>query len=172
MRRTRLSKTRIANFNPCEADPATATDDGVTFQVFKLSDTLAASEQANPYLQPGDVITLPEAKEAYIIGNVLRPGPVMLKDNKLTVTQALAMVGGTLENTKKQSVHIIRQAADGVRQDIPVDLQAIEKQKAQDVALLPSDIVDVPVSGGKRLLKSLIGIIPSSAGQLPVRVIP
>ncbi|MFL6210401.1 MAG: polysaccharide biosynthesis/export family protein [Pyrinomonadaceae bacterium] len=169
-----IQLARIANFNPCEADAAaTAADNsGISFQVFKLSDTLAANEQANPYLQPGDVITLPEAKEAYIIGNVLRPGPVLLKDNKLTVTQALAMAGGTLENTKKQSVHIIRQGADGVRQDIPIDLQAIEKQKAQDIALLPSDIVDVPVSGGKRLLKSLIGIIPSTAQQLPVRVIP
>lgn len=168
-----IQLARIANFNPCEVDAGAATgDNAVSFQVFKLSDTLAANEQANPYLQPGDVITLPEAKEAYIIGNVLRPGPVLLKDNKLTVTQALAMAGGTLENTKKDKVHIIRQDANGARQDIPVDLQAIEKQKAQDIALLPSDIVEVPVSGGKRLFKSLIGIIPSTAQQLPVRVIP
>jgi polysaccharide export outer membrane protein len=166
-----IQLARIANFNPCEADAATA-DDGVTFQVFKLSDTLAALEQANPYLRPGDVITLPEAKEAYIVGNVLRPGPVLLKDEKLTVTQAIAMVGGTLESTKKEKVRIIRQGANGARQEIPIDLRAIDKQQAQDVALLPNDIVEVPISGSKRMLKSLIGIIPSTAQQLPVRVIP
>lgn len=166
---------RLANFNPCASDAsatAAAPADNMSFQVFMLSDTLAGNEQANPYLKPGDVINVPEAKEAYIIGNVLRPGPVLLKDNKVTVSQAIAMAGGTLDSTKKEKVRIIRRGANGARQEIAVDLRAIDKEHAEDVALLPSDIVEVPISGGKRLLKSLIGMIPSTASQLPVRIIP
>ena len=63
------------------------------FLLLNLSDTLKGDEKSNPYLQPGDVITLPEAKEAYVVGNVLRPGPVLLKDDHLTLTRALAMAG-------------------------------------------------------------------------------
>ena len=143
------------------------------FLLFDLSDTLKGGEQANPYLQPGDVITLPEAKEAYVIGNVLRPGPVMLKDDNLTVTRAVAMAGGLMPDTRKDKVRVIRVDADGGnRQEIPIDLAAIDKHKAEDITLRPNDILDIPVSGGKRLLRSIVGGGAASAGQLPIRIIP
>lgn len=143
------------------------------FLVLNLADTLKGDEQSNPYLQPGDVITLPEAKEAYVVGNVLRPGPVPLKDDNLTVTRALAMAGGLMPDTKKEKVRVIRVDANGGnRQEIPVDLAAIDKHKAEDIALRPNDIIDVPVSGGKRLLRSIVSGGATSAGQLPIRVIP
>ncbi|PYT05072.1 MAG: hypothetical protein DMF65_00970 [Acidobacteria bacterium] len=143
------------------------------FLLLNLSDTLKGDEKSNPYLQPGDVITLPEAKEAYVVGNVLRPGPVLLKDDHLTLTRALAMAGGLMPDTKKGSVRVIRVDADGGnRQEIPVDLAAIDNHKAEDITLRPNDIVDVPVSGGKRLLRSLVSGGASSAAQLPIRVIP
>lgn len=142
------------------------------FLLLNLTDTLKGDEAANPYLQPGDVITLPEAKEAYVIGNVLRPGSVMLKDDKLTVTRAIAMVGGTMPDTKKGSVRIIRQdPGGGSQQEIPVDLAAIDKHKAEDVLLRPNDIIEVPVSGGKRLFRTLMGTVVPSVGNLPVQVI-
>jgi hypothetical protein len=53
-----------------------------------------------------------------------------------------------------------------------VDLNAIEKKHAQDISLQPNDIVDVPVSGGKRFLGSLIGSIGPAVTQMPVRAIP
>ena len=53
-----------------------------------------------------------------------------------------------------------------------VDLSAIEKKRAEDVALLPNDIVDVPTSGGKSFLRSLLGGVVPSVTQLPLRVIP
>ncbi len=142
------------------------------FITFKLEDTLKADERSNPYLQPGDVITLPEAKEAYVVGNVLRPGPVVLKDDRLTVSRAIAMVGGMMPDSKKERVRIIRQESNGAAsREIFVDLKAIDKHQAEDIALLPNDIIDVPVSGGKRVLRSLVGAVVPSVGQLPVRVI-
>ena len=119
------------------------------------------------------MITLPEAKEAYVIGNVLRPGPVMLKDDHLTVTRAVAMAGGFMPDTKMDKLRVIRVDADGSnRQEIPVDLAAVKKGQAEDIALRPNDIVEVPVSGGKRLLRSIIGGSATSAAQLPIRIIP
>jgi polysaccharide export outer membrane protein len=154
--------------------PSTAIDDASvpSFLTFKLEETLKAGEQSNPYLQPGDVITLPEAKEAYVVGNVLRPGPVALKDDRLTVSRAIAMVGGTMPDSKKERVRIIRQESGGAgSREIFVDLRAIDKHQAEDIALMPNDIIDVPVAGGKRVLRSLMGAVVPSVGQLPVRVI-
>lgn len=143
-----------------------------SFLNFKLEDTLKADEQSNPYLQPGDVITLPEAKEAYVVGNVLRPGPVALKDDHLTVSRAIAMVGGTMPDSRKEKVRIIRQESGGQgSREIFVDLKAIDKHQAEDIALLPNDIIDVPIAGGKRILRSLVGAVVPSVGQLPVQVI-
>ncbi|HEX8774994.1 MAG TPA: polysaccharide biosynthesis/export family protein [Pyrinomonadaceae bacterium] len=165
----RIQIARLPAFNMCEgAGDATGA---IEFLVFNLRETLSASEQANPYLRPGDIITLPEAKEAYVVGNVLRPGPVLLKDDNITVSKAIAMAGGTMPDTKKGKVRIIRQEPGAMRKEIFVDLAAIDRQRAPDIALLPNDIVDVPTSGGRRLLRSLIGAIVPTVGQLPVQVI-
>lgn len=156
------------------AQTATTIDDASapSFLTLKLEDTLKGEEQSNPYLQPGDVITLPEAKEAYVVGNVLRPGPIPLRDEHLTVSRAIAMVGGFMPDSKKEKVRIIRQEASGQgSREIFVDMKAIDKHQAEDIALLPNDIIDVPVSGGKRVLRSLVGAVVPSVGQLPVQVI-
>ena len=178
----RIQIARMPALGSCEAKPAqsaqtaqtvTPIDDAnaPSFLTFKLEDTLKGEERANPLLQPGDVITLPEAKEAYVVGNVLRPGPISLRDDHLTVSRAVAMVGGTMPDTKQEKVRIVRQEANGGSREFFVDLNAIKKHQAEDVALLPNDIVEVPVSGGKRILRSLIGAFVPSVGQLPVQVI-
>lgn len=165
----RIQIARLPAFNLCESGGESSG--AIEFLVFNLRETLSAAEQANPYLRPGDIITLPEAKEAYVVGNVLRPGPVLLKDDNITVSKAIAMAGGTMPDTKKGKVRIIRQEPGAMRKEIFVDLAAIDRQRAPDIALLPNDIVDVPTSGGRRLLRSLIGAIVPTVGQLPVQVI-
>jgi polysaccharide export outer membrane protein len=165
----RIQLARASNFNPCTSSSDSANS--IEFAEFDVKDTLAGEEKSNPYLQPGDVITLPEAKEAYIVGNVLRPGPILLKNNNVTISQAIAMAGGTMPDSKKDQVRLVRQGASGQTKLI-VDLKAIDNGKATDIALLPNDIVEVPVAGGKRIFRSLIGAIVPSVGQLPVRVIP
>ena len=70
-------------------------------------------------------------------------------------------------------MRIVRQAPGSTNKtELFVDLKAIDKQRAEDVTLQSGDIVDVPASGGKRLLRSLIGAVVPTVGQLPVRVIP
>jgi polysaccharide export outer membrane protein len=177
----RIQLARMPPAGMCEAKPAAAPagqsaaviEEGPAplFLTFRLEDTQKGDESANPYLQPGDVITLPEAKEAYVVGNVLRPGPVQLKDERLTISRAIAMVGGYMPDSKKEKVRIIRQEQDGASREIYVDMKAVDKQKAEDMALLPNDIIDVPVAGGKRVLRSLVGAVVPSVGQLPVQVI-
>jgi polysaccharide export outer membrane protein len=179
----RIQIARMPALGMCEAKPTAAGTDtqaaavideasGPSFLTFMLEDTQKGDERANPFLQPGDVITLPEAKEAYVIGNVLRPGPVLLRDDNMTVSRAIAMAGGKMADTKMDKVLIIRpNPKGGESQEIAVNLNAIRDRKAEDVVIRPNDIIEVPVSGGRRLLRSLMGTVVPSVGNLPVQVI-
>lgn len=156
----------------CETSAQSDTEGSGALDNYKLSDTLKGEEQANPYVHSGDVVSIPEAEQAFVVGNVLRPAAISLRE-KITVSRAIAMSGGTLPDTKSERVRIVRQPPGSTaKTEIFVDLKAIDQRKAEDVALQAGDIVDVPTSGGKRLLRSLLGAVVPSVAQLPVRVIP
>jgi polysaccharide export outer membrane protein len=156
----------------CQNPNAAGEDSGAAFVSYKLSETLQGLPAANPFIEPGDIITLPEADQVYVVGNVFTPLTIPLKE-PITLSRAVAMAGGVKQDSKKDKVRIVRQEpGTATRKEILVDLQAIEKKRADDVALLPNDIVDVPLSGSKSFLRSLLGTVAPSISSLPVRVIP
>jgi len=157
------------------ASPCKETDDADTsaaFTSYKLSDVLQGDPKSNPYLDAGDIVTLPEADQVYVVGNVFMPLTISLKE-PITLTRAIAMAGGLKQDTRKDKIRVLRQEpGTTTRKEITVDLSAIEKKRSEDLALAPNDIVDVPTSAGKSFLRSLIqGVVPG-VGQLPVRVVP
>jgi polysaccharide biosynthesis/export protein len=150
-----------------EAEEATPA-----FSSYKLNETLQGLPRANPYLQPGDIVTIPEADQVYVVGNVYTPLTIPLKE-PITLSRAIAMAGGVRQDTKKDKIRVVRQEpGSAVRKELIVDLSAIEKKRAEDIALLPNDIIEVQTSAGKALLRSLIGGAGNSITQLPVQVIP
>jgi len=148
-------------------------DDEVgAFMSYRLSDTLLGDPKANPYLEAGDIITLPDADQVYVVGNVFMPLTIPLKE-PITVSRAIAMAGGTRQDTKKDKIRIVRQEPGAqTKKEMVVDLAAIEKRQAEDIQLQPNDIVDVPTSAGRSLLRGLIGGGAQSLTQLPLRVVP
>ena len=163
-----------ANASPCKQtnEAIDATADNAAFSSYKLSDVLEGKPEANPYLEAGDIITVPEADQVYVVGNVFSPITIPLRE-PVTLTRAIAMAGGLRQDTKKDKIRIVRQEpGTPVRKEIMVDLSAIEKKQSEDIALLPNDIVDVPASAGKSFLRSLVQGVAPGVGQLPVRVIP
>jgi polysaccharide export outer membrane protein len=155
----------------CQSTDA-ATQDATAFSSYKLSETLTGDPRSNPYVEPGDIITLPEANQVYVVGNVFTPLTIPLKE-PITLSRAVAMAGGVKQDSKKDKVRIVRQEAGATTsREIVVDLTAIEKKRAEDIALMPNDIIDVPTSGGKAFLRTLMGTVAPSVAQLPVRVIP
>jgi polysaccharide export outer membrane protein len=155
----------------CAQSADTSITESGAFTTYKLDDTLHGTADANPIVRPGDIVSVPQADQVFVIGNVLKPSAIPLKE-PLTISKAIAMAGGTGPNTKKDKIRIIRQISGTQKQEISVDLAAIEKNRTQDVALVANDVIDVPVSGTKRLLRSLVGAVVPTAAQLPVRVIP
>ena len=138
---------------------------------YDWEDTRLGRDEANPYVRPGDVISLSEAPEAFVIGNVHNPMAIPLRD-KVTLTTALAMAGGLMENTKASKIRIERRKPGSTSKDVLVaDLNAIKKQQSEDVVLQPGDIVEVPTSTGGRIISRLLGAISPVATQATVRVI-
>ena len=162
-----VHSAQISLCRPPGSDDATEA-----FSSYRLSDTLRGDPKANPFLEAGDVITLPDAEQVYVVGNVHTPLTIPLRE-PLTISRAVAMAGGVKQDSKKDKVRIVRQEpGSSVRREILVDLTAIEKKRADDVALLPNDIIEVHTSSGKALLRSLIGGAGQSISSLPVRIIP
>ena len=156
--------------SPCKQ--ANENEDATAFSSYKLSDVLEGKPEANPYLEAGDIVTVPEADQVYVVGNVFMPLTIALRE-PITLTRAIAMAGGLKQDTRKDKIRVLRQEpGTSVRKEITVDLYAIEKKRSEDLALAPNDIIDVPTSAGKSFLRSLIqGVVPG-VGQLPVRVVP
>ena len=138
--------------------------------IFNLADTLKAAEQSNPFVQAGDIVRVVEAEkvktpQAYLIGNVTTAKAVDL-DEPVTLTQALAMAGGTTEGAQTDRIKISRRTKDSLNKtEIVVSLKEINKQKADDIILEPNDIVEVP--GPSRTQKFLKDIFRSVV-RLPV----
>ena len=156
--------------SPCKQ--ADESDANTAFSSYKLNDVLQGDPKSNPYLEAGDIVTIPEADQVYVVGNVFMPLTIALKE-PITLTRAIAMAGGLKQDTRKDKIRVLRQEpGTRIRKEIMVDLYAIEKKRSEDLALAPNDIVDVPTSAGKSFLRSLIQGVAPGVGQLPVRVVP
>ena len=138
---------------------------------FRLSDILKGDNAANPYVEPGDIISLPEAEQAFVVGNVFKPTTINLKE-PVTVMRAIAMAGGVMPDTKLDRVRIIRQPRPGSAEtEIFVDLSAVKNHESENIVLQSGDIVDVATSGGKRFFRNLFSAFAPALANAPVYVV-
>lgn len=167
-----------------EAEPMVAVtgDLKMPFKVYNIKELAAGKDEANPWIRPGDVVTVLEAEPVYITGSVTAPQGIYLRD-QMTVMGALARVGGIKKDGKATDVTIYRQKPGSDKPEIiKVDVAAIKKNKQSDILLKPYDVIDVPEQGAfskgriwQTFAQSLLGIGPSMIGSfgstLPLRVL-
>ena len=154
----------------------------IPLQIVKIAELRTGKADANPVIRPGDYVLVTEAEPVYITGAVAAPNGVYLRD-QLTLTRALAMVGGTRKEAKLTEVTIYRQIPGTTKQDIiKVDVAAIKKNQKPDVLLQAYDVVDVPEASmfspgrlGPTILSAITGGMASAISNtgmyLPQRVI-
>lgn len=162
------------NTSRCPADlaaGAAATSDVKSlFESHLLAETLRGAAAANPYIRPGDVITIPEADQAYVVGSVIHPMTIPLRA-PVTISEAIAMAGGVQPGSKVGKIIIVRQQPGSTTKvEIPVDLGAINKRRAEDIALLPNDIVNVPAPG-RSIIRDIVGGLVPSLARMPLTVV-
>lgn len=143
-------------------------------KIYKLADLIAGKPEANPVIRPGDVVTVMEAKPVYVTGNVVSAQPLLLRDG-LTLSKALAMVGGVRPDGVASDIRIYRSKLGSTEQDvIRVDYNAIKKKKRADEVLQAYDIIEVPKKSDwdvKVLLTGLVKAVTGSALGAPAQLI-
>jgi len=112
----------------------------------------ARSPELNILVQPDDIVTVLQADLIYIVGEVNRPGTVVLSNqDSISVMQILAIAGGATKAANSKKCWILRaKPGEWARTEIPLNIKKISDRKAEDVALLPNDILLVPGSAGKQ----------------------
>lgn len=150
----------------------------IPLEVVKVADLKAGKAEANPFVRPGDYIIVTEAEPVYITGSVASPQGVYMRDH-LTLSTALAMVGGIKKEAKSHEIMIYRlKPGSADRETIKVDLAAIKKNQQPDFLLQAFDVIEVPEAGmfsaqrlPATLLSGITGGITNAMSSAPMRVL-
>ena len=128
------------------------------------ADDAQVSLDNNIPVYPGDLIIVPRAGVVYVLGDVGRPGGLVMQDNgKITLLQALAQAGGSNRTAKLNHTVLLHKKANGyVREEIP--LARIQRGLAGDIQLLPNDVLFVPSSTVRNMMQNTQDIVASLSG--------
>jgi polysaccharide biosynthesis/export protein len=112
----------------------------------------------------GDVIHVPFAGTAYVLGGVRKPGNIPVKEN-LTVSQAVAMAGGVDPLLGTNNITVMRFDDQGKPISINTSLSNIIARKDADLPLKDSDVVVVNESKMKKSLYIIRTLLPIPSGS-------
>lgn len=113
-------------------------------RLYSISSVLKGNEESNPIIYPGDIVVVQKAKPVYIIGEVSAPQGVYIKEDGLTLREAISKVGGIARENKVKEIFILRLKPNSKdREQIPVNWELLSKNEGKDPMLEPYDIVQV-----------------------------
>ncbi len=107
----------------------------------------------NIEIKPNDVISVSEANSnmIYVVGDVEHGGAFTLGGRQnISVLRALSLAGGLGRTAKPQKARIIRGSPGEPKPlEIAVNVRRIFNGKAEDMVLLPQDVLVIPTSSRK-----------------------
>ena len=164
----KIQVARIGNVAGCIEDSTTQNETKDIFVSYSLKDVLEGKQ--NPWMEPGDIISVLKSEEAYVIGDVFKPAKVPVNE-PTTLTQAIAFAGGHNSTAKTNQVVIQRQAVGNLPPtDLVFNLKDIRDKKIPDPLLQANDIVDVGTDKFKSIRKNLLKTITNGLPSIFTRV--
>lgn len=134
--------------------------DGLSSRLYSMS-RIKLGGEGNPVIYAGDVIVVQKANPVYFTGEVKSAQGVRLPEGGLTLTQAIAMIGGVNREAKTKDIKIYRLKPNSKdREIISTNYDLIKKGEAKDPMLEPYDIVEVDKakeSVAQTLMKLVVG---------------
>lgn len=127
--------------------------------------------ELNVEIRPGDVVHVPYAGNAYVLGGVRRPGHVPVRDN-LSLSQAVALAGGVDPVLATPQVSILRLDENRRPQTITARLDRILRNQEEDVPLRENDVVVVNMGPMKKHLYVFKALLPGGAATGAYRYLP
>lgn len=142
----------------------------VPSRMYSIGSVRKGRDDANPVILPGDIIVVQKAAPVYFTGEVRQATGVLIKDGGLSLSQAIAMVGGVNREAKTKDIKIYRLKENSKDRDIiAVNYDLIKKGEQKDVMLEPYDIVEVDKSKksvGQVIFETLTGTAKTAIGGL------
>jgi polysaccharide export outer membrane protein len=140
---------------------------------YNLANDGVLALQTSVLVYPGDTVMVPKAGIVYVLGDVNRPGGIVMDNNssELTLLQALARAGGVSRTAKQGHAKLLRKDATGYH-ETQLSLGEIQKGRQQDIALAPGDVLYVPFSYAKNIAVSGSSGIISSLSSAAVYSMP
>ncbi len=127
----------------------------------------ALHAQVNPVILPGDTVIVAKAGVIYVIGDVLRPGGILVDNNeRLSVIEALSLAGGMNKTAALRDTKLVRKLPAG-REEVDLNLKHILYGKQADVLVSDGDILFVPSSLAKTFIYRGVEAAFGVATQIP-----
>ena len=112
--------------------------------------------EANPIIEPHDVIRVSKAGIVYVMGAVEKPGGFVIKDQEqMTVLRAISLASGFGRHSSPQKARVIRQY-EGVKREIPIRIKDVIEGSEEDLNLQANDILYIPDSRAKSAISRSI----------------
>jgi polysaccharide biosynthesis/export protein len=111
-------------------------------------------------VQASDVINIPAAGNFFVDGAVRKPGPYPL-GQRVTLTQALSTAGGVDTELNSSDIQIFRRKGASGMEPVSIDYNAVIAGSATDPQILADDVIIVPTSSAKWLVKRFVGALVS-----------
>ena len=139
----------------------------------KVQEILEGKNPAvNIEIKPHDTISVSEATSnmIYVVGDVEHGGAYTLGGRQnLSVLKALSLAGGLGRTAKPQKARIIRGVPGEPKpQEIAVNIKQLLNGKAEDILLLPQDVLVVPTSSRKVFTTYSVPSIVSAAAYAAI----
>ncbi len=118
----------------------------------------------NLTVRNGDVIHVPFAGTAYVLGGVRKPGNITVKEN-LTISQAVSIAGGVDPVIGTNNITIMRFDEQGKPISINTNLNSIIARNDPDLPIKDNDVVVVKESELKKALFVIRTLLPIPSGS-------
>jgi polysaccharide export outer membrane protein len=106
------------------------------------------SRLMNPYVRPGDLISVSPAGTVQVDGWVDKPGSYPATRG-MTLTGAVAAAGGHLFPADRHHVMVKRQLDPGQERNFTVDMDLITHGQAPDLPITDGDVITLPASAAR-----------------------
>ncbi len=168
---TRISVARAPSLSTCSGMAPAATDEEpkeLPLIHFKVRDVREGKVMF--WMKPGDVVSVSEADQVYVYGNVNRQGAFKYGE-PITLTQAIVLAEGMKGATNKDKVRVIRlKDGNSEPEEFVYNLNDIEKRKIRDPYLEPNDIVAISEDRAKAIILGLANAIKGSVPNVIYRL--
>lgn len=121
-----------------------------------VSGLLVGRFEQNMYLEPGDIVNVPQSEIFFVAGEVQKPGAFAMREGT-TLRHAISLAQGVnFKADMKRGIIFREDPGSGKKKEINIDVAAVMNGKNEDIPILPNDIVYIPNSKIKTIAAPLL----------------